>query len=217
MDNIFNSAKEFIWDIIGYLIPGAITIILIKMIFNIELNGDKNNFLFIIISYIIGHIIYGLNIYIYETVLKNSYIKETENEVKTREEFIISRKKIITLIDKNEINEQTSVRTIRSLVMSYIPESDSKIYTFTFRSELSNSCSTIFIIFGIIGLLLSILKYSFNQDCIDFENFKIKWILFYLILIISSIFLRKTRNRFYRMSLSIPFYIFSTKNIKNEN
>ena len=98
----------------------------------------------------------------------------------------------------------TTVRDLRSLAMSYIPEQDQKIYTFTFRSELSNQAANISIIIGFLGLLFSIFKciplHLFNTDT--------KCVLLYVCLILVYVFLRKTRNRFYEISIGLPFSIY---------
>jgi hypothetical protein len=213
MENIFSSIKEFIWDIIGYVIPGACVLILLEIIFKINLPLDKGHFLFIISSYIIGHIIYGMNVFFYEKRDNtNNYRNKSELEVKERQEYAICLQKLNKKLNK-EFDKESNIRTIRSLTMSYIPESDTKIYTFTFRAELSNSCSTVLLIFGIIGYLCSLISH-FNPEILSFfKNFDYNWILFYSILVINSVFLKFTRNKFYKMSISLPFSILATKEL----
>lgn len=208
MENIFGSIKEFIWDIVGYIVPGACALILLQIIFNINLPLDKGHFLFIISSYIIGHIIYGMNIFYYENRKGTNYRKRSELAVKERKEYTICLQKL-----NQKFNEESNIRTIRSLIMSYIPESDTKIYTFTFRAELSNSCSTMLLVFGIIGFLCSVVSNFCPEILYLFKNCNYNWILFYSILIINSIFLKFTRNKFYKMSISLPFSIFATKEL----
>ncbi|SEF67328.1 hypothetical protein [Sphingobacterium lactis] len=72
MDNIIQSLKEFIWEIVGFLVPGLFLIILSNFLISTE-NQIKNNFLFdwdafehsliIIQGYIFGYIIYSLTKY----------------------------------------------------------------------------------------------------------------------------------------------------------
>lgn len=69
MGDALKSLKEFIWDIIGYLIPGFLLIILLNLILNTNISIE-NKFLFdwklfqeytaIVISYVLGYIIYSL-------------------------------------------------------------------------------------------------------------------------------------------------------------
>jgi len=72
MDNIIQSLKEFIWDIIGYLVPGAFLLILINFLVSTE-NLVENKFLFdwnvfqnsliILLAYVFGYIIYSITSY----------------------------------------------------------------------------------------------------------------------------------------------------------
>ncbi|MBD8083020.1 hypothetical protein [Chryseobacterium caseinilyticum] len=212
MENIFSSVKEFIWDIIGYLIPGSLVLLLLNVIFDLTIPSDTGHFLFIIISYIIGYVIYGINIFIYEVCCKISFRDKIEREIKGRLEYTNAIDKINLKLSES-FDGDSKVRTIRSIVMSYIPESDTKIYTFTFRSELSSSCSTVCMIFGIIGLASSTLDYLIGDKFDYFLESDYKKIIFYILLIISAIFLRNTRNKFYKMSMSLPFSIFITKDL----
>lgn len=69
MENIIGSIKEFIWDIIGFLIPGFLLIIILNLILTSNV-GVVNSFLLnwsdfgvyiiVISSYIIGYLIYSL-------------------------------------------------------------------------------------------------------------------------------------------------------------
>jgi len=94
--------------------------------------------------------------------------------------------------------------------MGFIPEHDQKIYTFTFRSELSNQTANISFIIGLLGLLFSIISYS------PFKIFKTdsNQIFLYIFLLFCSFFLRQTRNRFYGISIELPFSIFTANAIK---
>jgi hypothetical protein len=72
MEDALKSVKEFIWDIIGYLIPGFLLIIVFNLIIEPKLSV-KNNFFFdwklfqsyliVIVSYALGYIIYSLTIF----------------------------------------------------------------------------------------------------------------------------------------------------------
>lgn len=72
MDNIIQSLKEFIWDIIGYLIPGAFLLILVNFLVSTD-NLVDNKFLFdwnvfqnsllILLAYVFGYIIYSITSY----------------------------------------------------------------------------------------------------------------------------------------------------------
>jgi hypothetical protein len=72
MEDALKSVKEFIWDIIGYLIPGFLLIIVFNLIIEPTLS-IRNNFIFdwklfqsyliVVVSYTLGYIIYSLTIF----------------------------------------------------------------------------------------------------------------------------------------------------------
>ncbi len=72
MGDALKSVKEFIWDIVGYLIPGFLLIIVLNLIL-IPKIGIENKFLFdwkavenyviIVISYVFGYVIYSVTIF----------------------------------------------------------------------------------------------------------------------------------------------------------
>jgi len=72
MENALKSVKEFIWDIIGYLIPGFLLIIVFNLIIEPKLSIDNNfffdwklfqSYLIVVVSYTLGYIIYSLTIF----------------------------------------------------------------------------------------------------------------------------------------------------------
>ncbi len=218
----FDSFKEFIWDIIGYLLPGSYVIILLSICINEKyfVNaaiGNKTTdlypYVFIVVAYLIGHVTYGFG-WLKEKMLgKFSYREKIETKVSKRKAFSLAKNLISKALMAKGISDDlsdSSLRDIRSLAMSFIPEQDQKIYSFTFRSELSNQSGNISIIIGILGLIFSIFPSIpwkvFNTDT--------KYVLLYLCLIISYFFLRQTRNRFYEISISLPFSIYTSTSIK---
>lgn len=219
---LFDSFKEFIWDIIGYLLPGSYVLILLSVCINKEYfispsigisTKDYYPFIFFVISYLLGHVVYGFGCLKEKLLGKRSYVKTIEDDISKRQSFDYS-KEILTqaLAAKNLTNKLSvaSVRDVRNLVMSFISESDQKIYSFTFRSDLSNHTGNISIVVGILGLLFSIFK------CISIKLFitDSSHILLYVCLIIAYIFLRETRDRFYAISIGLPFSIYTSKSIK---
>lgn len=72
MEGIINSLKEFVWDIIGYLIPGFTFLVIFNFValpaIKVENSFlfDWNNFypyLIIVVSYILGYVIYSITIF----------------------------------------------------------------------------------------------------------------------------------------------------------
>ncbi len=217
--SFFDSFKEFIWDIIGYLLPGSYILILLSVCVKPEYfissaigtsKDDYYSFIFIVISYLLGYVAYGFG-WAKENLLgKYSYVKQIEAKVATRKAFSLSKQLISKSLEKKDVTDDLSgatVRDLRSIAMSFIPEHDQKIYTFTFRSDLSNQIGNISIITGIFGMLFSIVKPSslsiFKTDSAH--------VIIYVCLFICYFFLRQTRNRFYAISIGLPFSIYTAK------
>lgn len=72
MEDALKSLKEFIWDIIGYLIPGFLLIIVFNLVI-LPKTGISNkfffdwkifqNYLIVVVSYVLGYVVYGLTIF----------------------------------------------------------------------------------------------------------------------------------------------------------
>lgn len=145
LSDSINAIKEFFLDILGFLLPGLFFIYIILVITKIEnanifFYEESNTFLLIIGAYIIGYILYPLSNW-------SDYLLQYDNDkvsssIQASTEFHLCLevlKKIIPSFADHEIEDlkqEWKVRNLRSLVMSYIPEADKKIYTFKFRAEL---------------------------------------------------------------------------------
>lgn len=219
LKTFFDSFKEFIWDIIGYLLPGSFLLILLSSCINQEyqfstpLINEKTNlfgFVFMIVSYVLGHLIYGFGLLKEKVLGKYSYIKRIEKGITKRQAFNIAKELLKNaLVAKGVSNDldAASPRDIRNLAMSFIPEADQKIYTFTFRSELSNHSANICLMVGFIGLMFSI----FEKIYIPLFVVDLPHNILYCVLVISYFLLIQTRNRFYAITIGLPFSIYSAK------
>ena len=97
--NLFEALKEFIWDVIGYFLPGMYAIILVSVIVNPEyfiktpLLSEKDegiNFITVILAYILGYVIYGISEAKENVRGKKSYtgkIEEAISKTKNYEEM----------------------------------------------------------------------------------------------------------------------------------
>ncbi|HEX5152790.1 MAG TPA: hypothetical protein VFW07_15170 [Parafilimonas sp.] len=218
----FESFKEFIWDIIGYLLPGSYVLILLSVCINQEYfistslginTNDFYPFIFIVISYLLGHVAYGFGVWKEEILGKRSYVKKIETKIAMRKAFVLSKALISKALHAKGVTDDLSnatVRDLRSIAMSFIPEHDQKIYTFTFRSDISNQTGNISILIGALGLLSFFLKF------IPLHIFKtdMTHLIIYVCLIICYFFLRQTRNRFYAISMALPFSIYTANATK---
>jgi hypothetical protein len=72
MEDALKSLKEFIWDIVGYLIPGFLLIIVLNLILLPKIAVDNKflfdwkiiqNYMIVVVSYVLGYVIYSLTIF----------------------------------------------------------------------------------------------------------------------------------------------------------
>jgi len=220
----FESFKEFVWDIIGYFIPGLYLLLILSICVNpqyfyesnlLEITQKELSPVLYFLAYILGYIIYGYSELKERKMGNYSYMKQKEKEAKGRKTYtnaleILKSKPLpagMTAIDFD------SLREVRNIMMSLSPEADQKVYTFMFRSELSRHIGNVSITLGVLGLLHSVAKHCFVQLDI-FKTGGHFWIL-YLALIGSYFLLRETRNRFYAIALSLPFSIYLSKQLTN--
>ncbi|MES2478294.1 MAG: hypothetical protein V4561_04360 [Bacteroidota bacterium] len=225
MENVksfFESFKEFTWDIVGYLLPGAYALILLSVCVNKEFfihpSFGKNTkelypFIFISISYLLGHLVYGIACLKEGILGKCSYTNKIERQISSQKAFILSKQLISNALNAKGITDDlsiASVRDLRSIAMSFIPQHDHKIYTFTFRSEISNHTGNISIIVAAFGILFSFFK------SIPYQVFKTdsNYCILYTCLICCYFLLRLTRNKFYEISVGLPFSIYTANAIK---
>lgn len=223
--NFFDSFKEFVWDIIGYLLPGSYLLILLSICINENLfistkikltNEDSNLFIFLLGSYLLGYLVYGLSFLKEKKLGNKSYMKKIEKNISDRKAINWAKEILRTKFKTVNIEEDfsdTSVRDLRNVVMSFIPEADQKIYTFTFRSDVSNNTANISLILGILGTISCLI--NLVTDFLLF-NTGLAYLIFYICLIGAYYLLRETRNRFYAISMSIPFSIFTSKHLDDE-
>ncbi|WP_264529248.1 hypothetical protein [Flavobacterium sp. N502540] len=94
MEDALKSVKEFIWDVVGYLIPGFLLIIVLNLILLPKIAVDDKflfdwkviqNYMVVVVSYVLGYVIYSLTIFKIKTqdfvidMIRNfsSYINNT--------------------------------------------------------------------------------------------------------------------------------------------
>ena len=102
--------------------------------------------------------------------------------------------------------------SIRNIAMSYTPESDTKVYTFMFRSDLCKHLSSFSILIAVFGLVSWLLYILFGWTL--FLKTDISSIVLYLLLLASSILLFQTKVRFYKIAMGVPLSIFLSKYFK---
>lgn len=217
--SLFDSFKEFIWDIIGYLLPGSFLLILLSIAINDQylyysyFTDDEHNlflYVFTMISYLLGYVIYGIGLIKEKLFGKYSYQDRIEKDIEAKEIF----KQCLALYTLKEkiknvtVSQSLSLRELRTNIMSFSPEADQKIYTFRSRSDLSNHIGNISFLFGIFGLICFLVGLRWECDIVNTDK---KYIFLYFILILSYFILRYTRDRFYDIAMRLPLSIYMAK------
>lgn len=224
MEKIIGSLKEFIWDIIGYLIPGFLMIITLNF-FLVPTIAVENNFLFdwnvfnttyiiIVVAYVLGFFTYSLSMvkndvqdFLIDLLtntrfhkrIKKYHSKEWEISFLASELFKAAKQK---LEDDGVDNALImSIKEVRNVFMSKNPEMDQKVYTFMFRSDLFSHISTI--IYLVIILFISQLIFNvFEVKFLRLERIHLVLILIFPLFLIP---LGNAKRKFYSMSQRIPF------------
>jgi len=220
--NLFEALKEFIWDVIGYFLPGMYAIILVSVIVNPEyfiktpLLSEKDegiNFITVILAYILGYVIYGISEAKENVRGKKSYTGKIEEAISKTKNYELASQLLQKKIDASAVAVKVSdleMKEVRNIAMSYAPESDKKVYTFMFRCELSRHiANTSFLIGGMSLLLVIIHMISGKLNIINYDGVHI---VLYIFLVAIFYALNVTRDRFYRIAMSIPFSIFISTN-----
>ena len=221
MKNVIESLKEFVWDILGYLIPGAFFLITMNLCIKPDLCIPKNflidwelfeNTLVIISCYILGYIVYSL------TELKNNFQDSIIKLIPNKENFIIKYVKTkhsqnwesnfinselfkaskLKLIKEYPNIEKMKITEIRNILISKNPEQTKILYTFKFRALMFDHISTIFTLIGAICFiqLISTIEILKNEN-----SFKYLYVLMFLMIPL----LGNSKRFFYPKSMRIPF------------
>lgn len=224
MEDAIKSLKEFTWDIIGYLIPGFLLIVSFNFIV-LPSVGIKNNFLIdwtlfsnyliVVLSYILGYIVYSLTILkiriqdsifsffkkekTFHKFIRSKHSKSWETNFVDSSTVKSARKH---LTDKGYVEvEKMKLNEMRNILMSKDPAMDQKIYTFMFRSSLFDHISTISILIVIVACIQTIFAH-FGYKFIKTEGL-------YKVLYISLVFivplLGNCKRTFYSISQRLPF------------
>lgn len=212
------SIKELFFEILGFFLPGIFLLILLVFLFFgsnglTTINMKYIEFLIIILSYILGYIIYGARLLltlIHETIeISNFYEKQRKSTYVIKTEEIIKRNYDIFFDTDNKSNKR-HILDLRNFAMS-CTNCDRKIYTFIFRSDLCKHISTSLMIVNAIIIFDLVLLILLNSS---FLEITIKTHIIFLICSIFPIFaLEKAHLRFYKIGISIVFPQF----ISNEN
>lgn len=209
--DIVASLKEFFFDIIGFFVPGFIAIIIIEKVFGISTGFLSEVYIMIIMSYVMGYIIHSF------TLLKDSWFNKLSkiipiSSVRTVLDDLSKRdnfKLVSKIIEKETMEDDQKLsdyRSFRNYAMSAVPEADKKVYIFMFRAEVFNQLHTIVLISLFIGI-----AFNLSSFCTDiFKDHVVNWAIL-IVFFILAFTLRIGWNRFYAISMNIPFSIYLSK------
>jgi hypothetical protein len=214
---LFESLKEFIWDVIGYFIPGIYVIILLSVLVLpeyfvqtplIDKKDSAVNFVVLIIAYILGYLIYGLGEWKEKQRGKKSFMETIQANMPNSVSYKLATELLQAKVSATTTTLQVSTMTpkeVRNLAMSYAPDADKKVYTFMFRSDLARHIANTSWTIGTITLLLQIAHWLHPQWQIVRGD--AVYVLLSALLIGSFYLLNYVRDRFYRIAMNIPFSI----------
>jgi hypothetical protein len=229
LSDAIDALKAFFLDVLGYFIPGFFALIVLGYTVqpNLKYNNQPlgidsswNSFLIVFFSYVLGYVVYSISDLI--DVGKIGFLKlpnsnKIEKDIEKSHEIEITKTALKELFRKKDGSpafdeaklDSFNSRHLRSIIMSYIPESDTKIYTFMFRSELCRSIGGFAFSYGILGIIFSIINVFTDEHLLLQSN--THCITIYIILTVTSYFFTKTRFRFLTIAYKIPFSIFLAK------
>ena len=225
MGDIIKNIKEFIWDIVGYLIPGFFLIIILNFILSPQIAiendflidwNELGEFLLLVVSYVLGYIVYSLTIFkinVQDQILKKlikwfpkkqSYLSTflstgCESNFKKSATF----KNSVEFLSDNGHKEAKNMRIneIRNILMSRDPSITQKVYTFMFRSSLFDHISTILIVVQLIVLFQIVFSF-FDVFFLKVSN---QFIVIYILFMLFIPLLGKCKRIFFPRAMRIPF------------
>ena len=224
--NLFDSFKDFFWDLIGYFLPGLYLIILLsycilpeRFYFSEILKSHPDLYVLVLVSlsYILGYLVYGIGLIKDKISGKRSSTRKIQERTKLKIEFLLSKELFKKYLSDNKlstsISEDIKTRDLRNLIMPFVSKVDNKTYTFMFRSDMCKHLGNVSLCIGLLGFLDEIAS---SIVCIPllFQTGS-RFIFLNSILILSYFVFRETRNYFYSIALKIPFSEFSSTAKKN--
>jgi hypothetical protein len=223
MGDVIKNIKEFIWDVVGYLIPGLVLLIVLNLILEPNIKIENNflidwkefdDFLLLLVGYTLGYVIYSITIFkvkrqdfIFLKLSKtfNIFYKflsfgwedsfQKSSTFNESKSFLKANDFDDVQVDNMKINE------IRNILMSRNPGMDQKVYTFMFRAALFDHLSTIFM----IVVLLVIIQFGLSFFDLYFLKITIQFKVIYLLFLILIPLMGNCKRIFFPIAKRIPF------------
>ena len=210
---LFEAIKTSFFDVLGFLLPGLYALLLLDSTFDVRFKGNGNLdfepvLVILVVAYISGYVIYSIS-----EIIERHFFQERKTDDRKNIQQSISYRISSMLLSKRfgeylKAGEQFSdfdFRTIRSIVMSFSPKTDNKVYTFRFRGELCRSIGVYSFLHFILVLAGIVLKQASWVDTVEYST---SFCILLVLLPLIGYTLSQGYFRFSKIADSIPFPIF---------
>jgi len=219
--------KDFVWDILGYLLPGLFILVLSSVVVKPEyfvsspivvFKPELYPLIFFIVCYTLGFLTHGLSL-IWDKLFSIKWlnwmglnlVERTTSKLLEKAEFIYAKQLIETKLNEQKVDTtkvQLDISGVRNVILSNQPEMVKTVYMFIFRSEFANRIGIVCLTVGLFGLI------DFFIKRLDLFQSDFKYLILYVLLLISYFALRMVRARFYEIAMKIPLSEILGKSIK---
>jgi hypothetical protein len=232
LSEFVEALKSFFLDFIGYFAPGFFALIVlygcstadVQKSINVQImNEEWSSLLVFFFSYVAGYVIFSITEYtdIITLLFYKGEPDKINKRIENSVEYRLAKETLIKLFTKNgkpavtlqELNGMGH-RSVRSIVMSYIPDADTKIYTFMFRSTFCKNVGSAACAISLAGLIFCIWSYLNGQQF--YLRTDRLGLLVYTGLLVISIMLNNPRFYFLSIAYRIHLSIFLAKYYKVE-
>lgn len=207
--DLVKSLKEFFFDIIGFLVPGIVVLVIVGDVIDEEFQITSETYVVLVVAYVIGYFVFALSLTkekIFDKIDRFVGIRSlntVSKDLERMDTFKVAKEKISNQLEGGHEN-LSNYKSFRNFAMSALPDSSEKIYMFMFRSEIFNQLHTISL------LAFYYYLYILVQGLVC-KEIGTKQTLLLVLFLIASLTLRKGWERFYRISMNIPFAMYLEK------
>jgi hypothetical protein len=242
----FEALKEYFLDVIGFLIPGIVLFLCLTICVNkpyfitlpiLEIQPDYYTFLFIILNYVLGYLIYGFGV-VKDNMLDRipKILSSTTNALKTRTRLRLNKipkiqssttgieleikgkpafkqafEKYNHYVKSKTLKElkedETTCRELRSKAMSFL-SNDNNNKIYRFMYQ-SDLCKHVGNVLLLIGML-GLINYGLLLIGIKFSVFNHEsiFLFYYAVFICCYLLFRSARRYFYDKAIRTPFNMY---------
>ncbi len=208
--DFISSIKDFFFDIVGFLIPGFVLLVITNVIFHVDFPFQLDEIIAFVISYVLGYVVFSISL-VKGLIISKDYKfipakskEKAESELMSQDTFILAKELINSKVEKNG-KKLDRLHSLRNIAMSQTPDADKKVYTFIFRAELFDQLHTIVILSLIVSIVMLVLSLLKIYTAFGLLNYVMIGVFLFLIMT-----LRKGWIRFYKIAMNLPFSLYIT-------